>query len=369
MKRGVFRAVAVTLALLMMVSLCGCELDVTVETMGGQNAGTTTQWVGTTGVANPTDPWDGETRVTTTVTNITTKTTTAAKVYEDMMYVDWDPSTRILKVVQKYSSTQDLMSIVKPVAPNSIMNFVNPKLIANTAKTVSNNVAAATAMPGAGGSESDWLGPHFINGDWHGGTHGHDGATTAETVDVVLKVNGVVTEGNVGTYAGEVTLTYTNNIWNSSTRETFLKEYYTLTFDGEYWHVECTLHFVKAASNWKSYYGMQCTYGPWQDTIAYGDEEPVSIGDAAGNTKASTWDCDTMTLRHSNGNALEMKMDRTYSLGRGVLLDKSTAAGGFTSAYPHPNGKAYFTLVNNGSSVNANAKYKWRGTYRFFYEG
>ena len=304
-------------------------------------------------------------KVTTTTTKKTTTTTTTApttqKVYGETMYVDWNPETRMLQVVQKYSSTHDLVSIIKPIAPNNILNFVSPKLIANTKSDISSDLSKAKhwyAMP-----ESDWLGPHMINGDWHG----HGSNPTGYTDGVVLKVNGKATNGNVGTYAGEINLSYTNYLWNSSTKKVFMTEHYSLTFDGEVWSVECNLKMLENASGWSSYYGMQCTYGAWQDSIQYGDEAPVSIAAAAGNTKASSKKCDTMILRNNNGHALEMKMDRTYGLGKGNYIT-SSSAGAFTAAYPHPNGKAYFLLVNDGRNPPKNAKFMWRGTYRFFCE-
>ena len=329
--------------------------------------GTTKKPDGTTQKPATTTTKKVTTTTTKKTTTVATTTTTAQKVYGTTLYVDWNPETRVLQAVQKYSDTHDLVSIIKPIAPNEILNFVSPKLIANTKSEISSDLSKAKhwyAMP-----ESDWLGPHGINGDWHGGSHGHgaNNNPTGYTDGVVLKVNGKATNGNVGTYAGEINLSYTNYLWNSSTKKVFMTEHYSLTFDGEKWSVECNLKMLENTTGWTSYYGMQCTYGAWLDSIQYGDEEPVSIAAANGNTKASSKMCDTMILRSNKGHALEMKMDRTYGLGKGNYI-QSSSAGAFTAAYPHPNGKAYFLLVNDGRNPPKNAKFMWRGTYRFFFE-
>ena len=316
-------------------------------------------------------------KVTTTTTKKTTTTKTTApttqKVYGTTLFMDWNETSRTLQVVQKYSKTQDLVVVVKPIKPNNILNIVAPKTIANTSDTVSNELAKATHSLGTL-TESDWLVAHNLGGGFVGGSHGSDPENTlptGHTQDITVKVNGRAIEGSGSMYGGEVELKYVNYLYyNTSLKnDPVLTETYTLVFDGEKVTVDCQLHFLKD-EKWNRYYGVSCVYGCWSDSITYGDERPNTkiATDGNASTEAESWNCDTAVLRKNN-HALELWIDHSYGLGRGTHVDKKNDPGIFTAAYGSVNaGKAYAMLVKD-RSVRAGAKFMWRGSYRFFYEG
>ena len=78
------------------------------------------------------------------------------------MYVQWENETDTLQVVQQYSDTQDLVMVMKPIGVNNIFNVAPPKVIADTADTISSDVSSATML--AQMTESDWFSPHYVTG-------------------------------------------------------------------------------------------------------------------------------------------------------------------------------------------------------------
>lgn len=77
---------------------------------------------------------------------------------KQVMYIDWDESTRLLQVAQNYSVTEDYVMIMKPQSINEIFNIAPGKFLKDTNGVVSANIADAYWRNNASFVESDWFG-------------------------------------------------------------------------------------------------------------------------------------------------------------------------------------------------------------------
>ena len=298
------------------------------------------------------------------------------------MYVSWETDKKLMQVVQNYSDTEDFVMVMKPTGINNIFNIAPPKTIANTADTISNQVSSATLM--AAMSESDWFGPHIVNeaaagypgwGQFTGGTHGSNGNETGDPTgysdNIVVKVNGEAATGNVTAYATQLEITWdtyvqAHNRTAANMDAYLLVEHHTMRFDGVTWHVETDIEF-KLDALWRTHYGMQCVYGPWNSTISYDSGAAKDISGGNASTSSGSMLTEYMLL-NEGGDYLEMYLDNSYGIGDRRYV--ASGNGAFTAAYGSAeNGKAYFTLAStttNGWEVEAGTVASYRGHYRFY---
>lgn len=282
------------------------------------------------------------------------------------MYVDWNQGGKLLQVVQRYSSSKDFVMVMRPTGGNKIFNIAPPKIIKDSNAGISKNIAAAEDMARYM-SDSDWIGPHYVNGNWAGGTH-YNNASTGYTDEITVKIDGKTVKENTTLYADKLEVSWKNYIYSPGTQRAVIAEQPTLTFDGTVWNVKVDIEFIEDVT-WQWYYGMQCVYGPWNGTVSYNGGTPIDITDSNAQTKADSKMCDTMLLRKGN-DCLEMRLDRSYGIGDGRYL-KDTDEGARTQSWGVAvNGKAYFMLVppNSNYKIKAGEKVGWRGQYRFYYE-
>lgn len=290
-----------------------------------------------------------------------------------MAYLRFDAAARSLQVVQKYSDTEDLVMNVRPTGVNRIINIAPPQFIKNSDAAVSTALDRAYSRAGAENmSESDWLGPHYIGGNWYGGTHGtsgEGGTPTGLSDNVRLLVNGKSVDAtqDLRQYAASVELLWDTYAGGETKSDALLVEHHSLRFDGTVWHVSTTIEFL-AGVEWQAYYGMQCVYGVWNSTISYDGGTPQSIAENAsgGNAHSTATDrklCETMLL-NKGSDYLRMYLDPYYGIGDRRYLSGNT--GAFTATYNvSKNGKAYFGMVN-GAQMRKGATVSFLGQYRFY---
>ena len=288
------------------------------------------------------------------------------------MYIDWNESDRYLQVVQSYSETEDFVMIMKPQSLNEIFNIAPGKFVTATKDGINSDLSSAYYRDGQAFVESDWFGPHIINGDWTGGTHVTNNGTmhTGTTTDVTLTVDGEEVTGNVAAYADTLTVSWNNDLYFTGSETRAMVEHYNLSFDGEVWKVDCSLEVVSDLT-WKTFYGIQCVYGYWYDNIYFngGEANSINVPASGGNAYCVYSDSkivDTMTVNKDN-DWLDMGIDRSYGLGDRSYVDSDS--GAFAINYGSPNaGKAYFALVNSNGGVEMKSgdTIGYRGFYRFY---
>lgn len=292
----------------------------------------------------------------------------------EVMYLQWESASKTMYVAQKYSNTENFVMVVRPTGVNRLMNIAPPRFVATANGAIVSDLSRMYDRAGAEGmSESDWLGPHYIDGTWYGGTHGTDfeqGDPTAFCENIKITVNGrtVSPENDINGYAAAVEITWDNYVGGTVKENAMLVEHHTLSFDGAIWDVETEIDFLKDI-NWMSFYGMQSVYGVWSGYISYNETAPVPIdvpasGGNAYSTTANDRYCDTMLMRKEN-DCLEMYIDNNYGLGDRRYLTNDD--GAFTVNYnDSKNGKAYFGLVSGNNAVKAGSVEKLCGYYRFY---
>lgn len=293
---------------------------------------------------------------------------------DEIMYLQWDSVSKTMYVAQKYSDTENFVMAVRPTGVNQLMNIAPPRFAATANGAIVSDLSNIYERSGAEGmSESDWLGPHYINGSWYGGTHGTDseqGDPTAFCDNIQIRVNGkaVSEENNLNSYAAALELTWDNYVGSTVKEKALLVEHHTLSFDGTTWDVETEIEFLQDIV-WMSFYGMQSVYGVWAGQVSYNESAPQRIDVSASggnsyNTSSNDPYCDTMLLRKDN-DCLEMYIDNNYGMGDRRYLN--TNDGAFTINYNSPkNGKSYFGLVSGNNEIKAGNTERFCGYYRFY---
>lgn len=293
------------------------------------------------------------------------------------MYVQKQDDT--IQTVFKYSPAQDFVMVLEKRGPNQIFNISTPRAIANKEAKVSDDLASSTNLYTSLGV-SDWFGPHVVNaasnadgdrqwGEFTGGSHSYlnnessGSSATGRTDSIRLMVDGKE-YGSFSGYAERIDIYWDNYIQAANTKKKdgsgreVLIEHYHMSFDGRLWNVECDIEFLENVV-WSLYYGMQCVYADWNQSIRYGEGEWIPL---TGNTQADDKTCDTMVLKRGN-HYLEMHLDNDYGLGDRDFIG-GTRPGAFTQDY----GKAYFQLVNGVQKrMEAGTTVSYRGYYRFYY--
>lgn len=283
---------------------------------------------------------------------------------ETVMYVDYNADSKEFGVVQNYSASENMVMRIKPTGVNNILNIAPPKFIANTDSALSSDISSAYDRAGAEDtSESDWLGPHYIDYSWIGGTHGTDGEggnPTGFTDNIQIKLDGKTADAsqNINSYATTLTITWDSYAGAVTKAESVVVEHHTLRFDGKTWHVQTELEFNKACI-WNRYYGIQAVFGPYSGEISYDGEEWVALG----NTSSNKTDTQNMLLR-KNSDYLNLYLDTGYGLGKRELYRGTDSA--FTASYNAiKNAKAYFNLVSD-AAMKAGDKVGLMGSYTFY---
>ena len=300
---------------------------------------------------------------------------------EHIMYVDWDAEKEVLQVVQKYSSVEDFVMVLKRTGPNAIFNIAPPKVIAGASGKVSSNIAEAQEKLAM--AESDWFGAHIVNAtsssvhshnQFTGGTHGASGSWDASkgpsgrSDNIRLTVDGKITKDSLHCYASSLEIAWDTYVQAMNTLEVgieVLVEHHTMTFDGVIWQVHTEIEFLQDVK-WRCYYGMQCVYGIWADTIRYDNEATQSIMQGEVSTKSGNKKCETITMK-KGVDCLEMYLDSSYGIGNRMFV-QGADFGAFSHGYGSTvNGKAYFLLVSgNDWDIAKGDKVGYRGHYRFF---
>lgn len=288
---------------------------------------------------------------------------------ESIMYVDYTAASNEFYVVQNYSAAENMVMQLKPTGINKLLNIAPPKFIANNSSKLSADVTSAYERSGAEDtSESDWLGPHFIDYTWFGGTHGTNGEggyPTAFMDNVQIKLNGKSVDAaeNIASYAASLTVKWDVYAGATNKEDCYVIEHHTMRFDGRTWHVETELEFNKDCT-WNAYYGIQAVCGPFTGVISYDGGEEISLEGSSGYSTTSG-NADTHNvLMHKNSDYLNMYLDTGYGLGKRELCDGSD--GAFTVTYnAAKNGKAYFRLVSN-AAVKKGDKAALKGSYTFY---
>lgn len=316
---------------------------------------------------------------TTRTTSSKTASPTTLSKKETTMYVQKQDDK--IQTVFKYSPTQDFVMVLEKRGPNKIFNVGTPRAIANKQPKVSSNLDSAGYLY-ANLGVSDWFGPHVVNalsnadgdrkwGEFTGGSHSYlnnessGSSATGRTDSIRLMVDGKQYDSFSG-YAERLDIYWDNYIQAANTKKKdgsgreVLIEHYHMSFDGRVWNVECDIEFLENVM-WSRYYGMQCVYADWNQSIRYGGEDWIPLDS---DTDAPDKMCDTMVLKRGN-HYLEMYMDNSYGLGDRAYVSNNLP-GAFSRDYG--NGKAYFQLVNGMEKrMEAGTTVSYRGYYRFYY--
>ena len=293
-----------------------------------------------------------------------------------------------VQVVTKYSSSYDMVMVLKSLGGNNIFNISSPLKIANTSDKISNDLASASYLIDTLGG-SDWFGPHKIyavnnadgdnqgSGGYTGGSHNYnnnenpaDATPTGRSANVRVVVDGVAYDSTFEGYANYVDIywdTYVqagNTIKADGSGREVMVEHHHMTYDGTTWLTDTEFEFLEEVK-WVQHYGMQCVNGNnWNGEIKYEDGDWISI--SASDSNSNDKFTDTMTMR-KNGHYLEMHLDNNYDLGDRRYIDSNTASGAFSRIYSGF-GKSYFYLVNsNNTYIGAGETVSYRGYYRFYY--
>jgi hypothetical protein len=284
-------------------------------------------------------------------------------------------SGNMIDVITKYSDTQDLRVNLNNNGNNNIFNFAGLYLIPNTTNTTSNSYSGGSALVTIG---TDWLGPHVIlavnniNGDlpsstdFTGGNHGYNpdatGSHTGRTTLVELYVDGRKTT-NFSGYANYVDIYWSNNVQASNTKKAdgtgreVLTENYHLHYDGFKWEIDCHIQFLEDV-NWQTYYGLQCSNGPWNDSIFYHSSSNRKWNVGTIDSTSGTKTTNLVTLKKGN-DRLDMGIDNNIGIGDRSFL--FSGDGSFTKSYS----KTYFNLIAS-KSLQSGDTVSYKGFYRFY---
>lgn len=268
--------------------------------------------------------------------------------------------------------------VMKPIGVNNIFNVAPPKVIADTADTISSDVSSATML--AQMTESDWFSPHYVTGyTYTGGTHNYTDTTgaypTGRTSVIEVLVNGQAVNGDYVGSASLVKVNWDNELYLPSTcaedePTVMMVEHYTAWSEGVMWHVECEIEFLIDAS-WMRYHGMSSVYGAWNGTLTYDGEEPIDISGhtSNGDGTSTTNRTNSSILLKEGAHVLKMYVDNMYGLGNRELVAEGNVTA-LTAVYNSgaENGKAYFSLVNGNATVSAGDVFTYRGYYHFYSE-
>ena len=295
--------------------------------------------------------------------------------FKNNMFINWNPQEKCVNAAQKYSAAENLIMVIKPTGINKIINIAPPKFIKTENGEIVNDLSGAYERRGAEGmAESDWLGPHYINWNWCGGTHGTyggEGEPTGFSENAVIKLNGDIidAEKEISQYAESFEMTWDTYAGSINKADAFLKERHLIRFDGVKWDVKTEIEFFKDL-RWITYHGLQCVYGIWNGTVTYNGSVTAPIDKNADGetymTESGIRDCETILLKKA-GDCLEMYLDKSYGIGDRRYL--KVDSGAFTATYNDAkNGKAYFSLVRggNGIEIKAGETAALRGHYRFY---
>ena len=240
---------------------------------------------------------------------------------ETIMYVDYNASSNEFRVVQNYSASENMVMLIKPTGVNKILNIAPPRFIANADSKLSTDTSSAYERSGAEGtSESDWLGPHYIDYSWLGGTHGttgENGDPTAFMDNIQIKLDGKSKDANqnIASYAASLTITWDTYAGALDKENYYVVEHHTLRFDGKTWHVQTELEFNKDCL-WGNYYGIQAVCGLWAGDISYDGGEIISLEGSSGYSTTSGSANTQNMLMHKNSDYLNLYLDTGYSLGK-----------------------------------------------------
>ena len=307
-------------------------------------------------------------------TNLEGYTSAVEAIADEIMYLQWNAASKTMYTVQKYSEDENFVMVVKPTGVNQLMNIAPPRFVSTANGKIVSDLSNMYERSGAEEmSESDWLGPHYINGTWYGGTHGtnsEQGDPTALCDNIKISVNGksVPAESDLNCYAAALEITWDNFVGSSVKENALLIEHHVLSFDGATWDVETEIEFLQDVT-WMSFYGMQSVYGVWAGNVSYNESEPqrIDVSASGGNsydTSSNDPYCDVMLLRKDN-DCLEMYIDNNFGMGDRRYLNGGN--GAFTINYNSPkNGKAYFGLVSGNNEIKAGDTEKFCGYYRFY---
>ena len=282
-----------------------------------------------------------------------------------------------VSITYKYDNSNDIRVTFGKRGGNNIFDLKSMLKIPNDNQIVTSNQSGNSFYV----SSTDTFGPYvvrainnedgdnIVDGHFTGGNHNYnnDGTTgiysaTGRTSEIKIKVDGVNRE-SISDYANHIDIYWINYIQGYNTKKAdgsgreILKETYHLSFDGNKFYVE---NFIEALEDIeiKLYYGMQLSYGPWNDKLLYINSTVRSWQDGKGGHYGMGKKCNRIKFKKGNDYA---EMFMSYDgIGDKELNDKSY--GALTMNY----GKAYFVPINIPTIFNKGDIITFNGYYKFY---
>lgn len=229
-------------------------------------------------------------------------------------------------------------------------------------------------------NSTDWFGPFVLevlsnidgddinNSTYTGGNHNYnntgamDSSATARNLSLVYYADGkVLSNGNSGE-CSNIKIAWVNRVQAFNTRKAdgsgreVLEERHTLKFDGTEWEAYLEIEALEDLFC-RQYYGFQCAvtnYGTiYMIGATYRKPFIYTSPHDSGNNVPNIY------VAHDSNDRLEMEVDRSVDLGKGILYGSSGTQGFRTAGNK---GYTYFITQKN---LDANDVYGARGWYRF----
>lgn len=282
-----------------------------------------------------------------------------------------------ISITYKYDNNNDMRVTFGKRGGNNIFDLKNILKIPNTSEIVT-SIQTGNSFYNA---ITDTFGPYIVeainnidgdnpsaSGHFTGGNHNYNNSgngqytATGRTTDIIVKVNGFIKD-EISEYVDRIDIYWTNYIQGYNTKKVdgsgreILKETYHMWFDGEKFNIE---NFIEALEEIKInlYYGMQLSYGAWNDGVLYLNSsirgwQPGSGGHYGYNKK-----CNKVRFKKGNDYA-EMLMSYD-GIGDKELSD--TNYGAVTFNY----GKSYFYPLNIPTTLQTGEVLTFNGYYKFY---
>lgn len=228
------------------------------------------------------------------------------------------------------------------------------------------------------GGSTDWIAPYIIaakaniDGDdithhyFTGGNHNYNntgdstGSATGRNISLQYYADGeLLSDGDSG-QCNEIQIVWINRIQGYNTRKEdgsgreILEETHVLVFDGVTACVTADIVPLEDVEI-ETWYGLHANVTNWP-SIQYVGGNNRAIFNYLDNLSSGNATPNAMKCTGNNGT-LEIEIDRTYDLGKGILYNENS--GMFTSGT-----KAYCNIIKN-SDLSKDDHYNLRGWFRF----
>ena len=282
----------------------------------------------------------------------------------------------VLRVITKYTNTEDLCVKFEKKGGNNLPDFSSLSTIANSDFYPKSDYSDAVSFLDI---TTDWHSPYIvkalnnIDGDepdvshFTGGNHnysntGASGYTPTAICDTLkYYVDGVeVTEFNG--YCKNVKIVWSNRVQASNTKKedgsgrNVLRENHVLYFDGETW--ESSVEIIPLEDILiSSFYGFQANSAPIYTNIRFIGAVNRGLY-VTTNTNTSGDNKVNAIEAYGNTHKINIELDTTYDIGNRRYY--SGTSGAFNSAV-----KLYFYLIASLNPASANNSYRARARYKF----